>query len=491
MSVLAIATYLALDVWLMTRRSEKTSTALDMTHSVAVLPLRNLSANAAEDYFGDGMTDALITALARERLAHVTSMTSVMAYKGIDRPLPEIASELGVSHLVEGSVMRVGENVRITVQLIEAATDRHLWAESYERDVSDVLALQGDVVGRIVSSMAQHVAPDGAPTSSQIADIDPAAYEAHLRGRFFLNKMSEDGFEQGITYFKQAIEKAPDFAPSHSGLAACYCLLGGHGFELVSPGEGMPAAKKAVMEALRLDQSRAEPHAFLGIIQLKYDWDWRSAEESLARAIELNPSYSRGHIFYSFYLEAMGRQEEAVVEAEAAKTLDPLSRAANINLGWQYLQAGRAEDAKETFLKATEIYPNHWGVYWGMGQYHLRQGEIVEAISAFQMARSAGGGHAMPLSALGFAFAISGNERRALRTLHEVEALSRETYVSPYHMAVIHAGLGDKGAAFALLDDAYRVRSRSMAWLNVAPEMESLRDDPRFDALLFRVGLVE
>ncbi len=488
-SVLAIATYLALDVWLMTPRTEKTAAALDMTYSVAVLPLRNLSGDSDEDYFGDGMTDALITGLARERVAHVTSMTSAMAYKNIDRPMSEIGSELGVSHLVEGSVMRVGDDVRITVQLIEAAADRHLWAESYEGEMSDVLALQRDVVQRIVGSMAQHVTAVGAPAPTRIPDVNPLAYEAYLKGRFFLNKMTEDGFEKGIDYFKQAIEKAPDFAPSHSGMAVCYCLLGGHGFELVAPAEGMPTAKKAVMESLRLDSSQAEPHAFLGIIQLKYDWDWRSAEESFTRALELNPSYARGHIFYSFYLEAMGRQDEAVNEAEAARTLDPLSRAANINLGWQYLQAERLSDARQVFERATEIYPGHWGVHWGMGQYYLRAGEIEAAIASFELARAAGGGHAMPLSALGFAYAVSGHAERAKDALGKLQELSDETYVSPYQMAVVHAGLGDRDAAFQLLDEAYNMRSRSMAWLNVAPEMKSLRDDPRFDALLQRVGL--
>ena len=338
------------DFW---QRAAPAEQALDMTHSVAVLPLRNLSGDSSEDYFGDGMTDALITGLARERVAHVTSMTSVMAYKNVDRPMSEIGNELGVSHLVEGSVMRVGDDVRITVQLIEAATDRHLWAESYDGEMSDVLALQRDVVQRIVGSMAQHVTARAEPNPTRITDIDPLAYEAHLKGRFFLNKMTEDGFDKGIEYFKQAIEKAPDFAPSHSGMAACYCLLGGHGFELVVPREGMPTAKKAVMEALRLDSSQAEPHAFLGIIQLKYDWDWRSAEESFNRAIDLNPSYARGHIFYSFFLEAMGRQDEAIREAEAARTLDPLSRAANVNLGWQYL-AGPAVRRCKTHIRTRD-----------------------------------------------------------------------------------------------------------------------------------------
>ncbi len=465
----------------------------DASHinSIAVLPLRNFSGDPAEDYFSEGMTDALISGLAQKRVAHVTSMTSALAYKDSNRPIADIANELGVSHLVEGSVMRVGTRVRISVQLIEAKSDRHLWAESYERGMSDVLRLQDDVVMRIVSSIVEQITPTSTQNSTRVFDVDPVAYEAHLKGRFFLNSITEDGFKKAIKYFQQSIELEPKYAPSYSGMAACYCLLGGHGFELVKPSEGMPAAKKAVMESLRLDSQRAEPHAFLGIIQLKYDWDWRSAEESFERAIEINPSYSRAHIFYSFYLEAMGRQDEAIKEAKAARRLDPLSRAAGVNLGWQYLQADNLIDAKKTFEQTAEVYPNHWGVLWGVGQYHLHLREFNEALSYFSKSIAAGGGHALPISALGYTYAISDHPDQAREALRKLEALRKEDYVSPYHLATIHAGLGENDKAFALLEEAYDLRSRSMAWLNVAPEMDGLRSDPRFEELLLRIGLVK
>jgi TolB-like protein/tetratricopeptide (TPR) repeat protein len=455
--------------------------------SVAVLPLRNLSGDADQDYFSDGITDALIASLAKRDLVRVISMTSVMGYKNVNRPVADIARELNVSHVIEGSVLRVGDKVRITAQLVEAETDRHIWAESYARDISDVLAIQDDVVRRIVASISGQVGK----SPQDVRAVDPVAYEAQLRGRFFLNKMTEDGFRKGIEYFKQAIEKAPNYAEAHSGLATCFCLLGGHGFELIRPSEGMPAAKTAVMKALSLDDTLAEPHAFLGIIRLKYEWDWAGAEDSFKRAIELNPSYARARVFYSFFLEAMGRQEEAIEQAEQAKALDPLSLAVNTNLGWQYLQAGRLEQARQIFEGTAELDPDFWGVHWGLGHYRRQRGEYDEAIAAFQKAIDAGGGHSMPLSALGYAYAISGQPMEARKMLDRLVALAEESYVSPFNMATIHLGLGELDEAFAWLEKAFAERSRSMAWLNVAKEYDGIRADPRFTSLVRRVGLPE
>ncbi len=480
----------AFSFWPRSERAGGRSASDQQALTVAVLPLRNFSGDPAEDYFSQGMTDALITRLAQERIAHVTSMTSVMAFKDSNQPIANIGNQLGATHLVEGSVMRVDDKVRITVQLIEAVSDRHLWADSYERGMSDVLRLQDDVVERIVSSVAKKVTSGHASTSNIAPDIDPVAYEAYLKGRFFLNLMTEDGFRKGISFFKQSIETAPEYAPSHSGMAVCYCLLGGHGFEIVKPSEGMLAAKKGIMEALRLDSARAEPHAFLGIIQLKYDWDWQSAKDSFDRAVEINPSYARAHIFYSYYHEAMGDKDAAIRASEIARRLDPLSRATNINLGWQYLQAGQHADALEIFAHTAELYPNHWSVHWGIGQYHMRVGENDKAIAAFQKAYETGGGHAMPISALGYAYAVSGNILKANEAIKELEALGDDSYVSPYHLATIYAGLKENDKAFVLLNEAYDLRSRSIAWLQVAPEMDSLRSDPRFNELLRRVGLI-
>ena len=456
-------------------------------YAVAVLPLRNLSGDPKQDYFSDGITDALIASLAKTKSVRVISMTSIMAYKNVSRPVADIARELGVTHVIEGSVLRIGDRIRISAQLIEAASDDHLWAESYERDAADTLAIQNEVVGAIVAALPELAATTaGVETASA---IDPAAYEAQLKGRFFLRKMTAEGFRKGITYFKQAIEREPGYAAAYSGMASCYCLLGGHGFELVERAKGMRAAREAVMEALRLQDSQAEPHAFLGVIRLKYEWDWPGAEEAFQRSIELNPSLAQARLFYSFYLEAMGRQDEAIREAEEARAIDPLSPAINMNLGWQYLRAGRLEDAKKQFESTGELNSHLWGAHWGMGDYHRRKGAYDAAIAAFQRALEVRGGHVLPLSDLGYTYAVAGMPGEARAALERLQALAEKSYVSPYNMATIHVGLGEHDEAFVWLDKAYEQRSRSLAWLNVADEYDGLRAEPRFQALAQRIGL--
>ena len=444
-------------------------------HAIAVLPLRNLSGKPEEDYFSDGMTDALITSLAKQKTVRVTSLTSAMVYKNVNRPIADIARELNVDHVIEGSILRSGERVRITAQLIEATTDRHLWAESYERDLADVLAIQDDVARRIVASLAGNFDAMPAAGPETASAVDPEAQEAYLKGRYFRNQMTEGGFRKAVAYFKQAIAKAPDYAAAHSGMAACYCLLGGHGFELVEPREGMPAAKKAVMEALRLDDTLAESHAFLGIIRLKYEWDWSGAEEAFRHAIRLNPSYAQAHLFYGFFLEAMARQEEAIREAEAARMIDPLSLAVNVNLGWQYLRAGRLEEALRQFEKTDELRSDFWGVHWGLGHYHRRKGEYDGAIEAFEKAVEVGGGNTLPMTDLGYTYAIAGRPAEAQDMLDRLKTMAEKSYVSPYSMATIHVGLGEIDEAFAWLEKAFESRSRSIVWLKVAREYDGVR----------------
>jgi TolB-like protein/Flp pilus assembly protein TadD len=459
--------------------------------SVAVLPLRNLSGDPGQDYFSDGITDALISSLAKRGLFRVISMTSVMGYKNVNRPVADIARELNVSHVIEGSVLRVDDKVRITAQFIEAETDSHIWAESYARDVADVLAIQDEVVSRIVSSLSGQVASTKDTSQEKKPTVDPVAYEAQLKGRFFRNKVTEEGFNKSIKYFKQAIAKEPGYALAYSGLASCFCLLSGHGFELRRPKDAMPPAKAAALKALELDDSLAEPHAFLGIIRLKYEWDWPGAEEAFKRSIQLNPSYAQARVFYSFYLETMGRQDEAIREAEQARIIDPLSLAVNVNLGWQYLQAGRRERAKQVFESTAELNPTFWGVHWGLGHYYRQNGMYENAIAEFRKAIDAKGGHILSLTALGYTYAVSGKTTEARQVLERLKALSQESYVSPFNMATVLVGLNEKDEAFAWLDKAYQERSRSLAWLNVVKEFDGVRSDPRFKTLLRRVGLPE
>ena len=471
------------------RDTPAVATQLGAPYSIAVLPLRNLSGMPEEDYFSDGMTDALITGLARQQSLRVTSLTSAMVYKNVSRPIADIARELNVNLVIEGSILRSGDRVRITAQLVDVTIDRHVWSESYERDVADVLAIQDDVARRIVAALSGRVDAVAATRSKAVSAIDPAAHEAYLKGRYFRNQMTEDGFRKGIAYFEQAIEKEPRFAAAYSGIAACYCLLGGHGFELVEPALGMPAAKESVLQALELDDSMAEPHAFLGIIRLKYEWDWPAAEEAFRRAIQLNPSFAQAHLFYSFFLEAMGRQGEAIREAEAARVIDPLSLAVNVNLAWQYLRAGQLKRAMRQLESTDELQSGFWGVHWGRGHYYRRTGNYDAAIEAFEEAVDVGGGHTLPLTDLGYTYAIAGRTLEARAVLDRLAVLAETSYVSPYNSATIHMGLGDIDEAFAWLEKAFEGRSRSMAWLMVAPEYDGARSDPRFKSLVRRIGL--
>jgi len=467
------------------------STAYNRPKAVAVLPLRNLSGKRDEDYFSDGMTEALITGQAKHLPIPVISLTSALQYKNVQRPIAEIARDLNVSHVVEGSILRSGTRVRISAQLVDAVTARQVWAESYERDMADVLATQEDVARRIVASLSGNVNSVPVPVPKKATAIDPEAQQAYLKGRYFRNQMTEDGFRKGVVYFRRAIEKAPDYAEAYSGMAACYCLLGGHGFELVEPREGMPAARKAVMEAMRLDDTVAEAHAFLGIIRLKYEWNWSGAEQAFRRAIQLNPSYAQARMFYSFFLEAMGRQFEAIREAEAATTIDPLSLPANVNLGWQYLRAGQLGPALTQLRITQELRSDFWGVHWAFGHYHRLKGDFGKAATAFEKALQVGGGYTLPMTDLGYTYAIAGRSAEARDMLDRLKKMASKSYVSPYNMATVHVGLGEYDEAFAWLEKAFASRSRSLAWLKVAKEYDVLRSDPRFRSLIKRIGLPE
>lgn len=458
--------------------------------TIAVLPMRNISDAAEDDFLGVALTDALITSLARGPSLRVIAYASSRRFGAGAGAMDRIAGDLGVSHVVEGTVLREGEVVRITAKLIDVETGRYLWAESYDRPIVELLSLQAELARRIVSSLAAVVTGEGAvPVAGSTDTADPAAQEAYLMGRYFRNMATESGFRKGIAYFKDAIAKDPDFAEAYSGMAACYCVLGGHGLELVDPREGMPLAKQAIDEALRLNDGLAEAHAFAGIIHLKFDWDWDGAERSFRRSIEINPSYAQAHLFYSYFLEAMGDEAGAVREAEAARRLDPLSLPLNINLVWQYLRAGKAEAALERLEWTRDLNPDFWGVHWGYGQYYRSMGASESAIASFERAVDAGGGHALPVADLGYAYAKAGRVADARRMLRHLNELAKTSYVSPYNMAVIHIGLGDRDAAFDALDAAYAARSRSLAWLNVAHEFDAVRNDPRFRDLTQRIGL--
>lgn len=455
--------------------------------SIAVLPLNNVSGRQDDEYYSDAITEAVITKLARVKPLAVISLKSVMRYKQSDKPASEIARELDVTHILKGSLVRAADRIRISVELIDGQTDRSIWDQSYDRDAKDVLAIQGDLSAQIAQTLTGTMWP--AAKGGGASQIGPEAYEAYAKGRYFRNQLTANGFEKGIEYFRKVITEQPEFAPAYSGLASCYCLLGGHGLELVPPHQTMSAAKEAALKALHLDESLAEPHAVLGIIRTKYDWDWEGAERAFKRALELEPSYAQAHAWYSLYLEAMQRPVEAVLAAARARDLDPLSLGHNINLAWQLHQARRDDEALAQMQKTMELYPEFWGAHWALGQYYREKKQYSEALAELQKAVELGGGYTLAKSTLGYTYAVAGKRTEAIKIVRELEAMSQETYVSPAHIAVIYAGLGDNEVAFAWLEKAYLARARAMAWLNVSREWDGLRTDPRFAALLRKVGL--
>lgn len=302
--------------------------------SLAVLPLTNLNANPAQEYFADGMTEALITELAKISAVRVISRTSVVQYKETKKTLPEIAHELKVDAIVEGSLLYSGDQVRINAQLLQANPERHLWAESYERKISDILALQSEVTRAIATEINARLTPQEQAHLTRVRQVNPEAYQAYLKGRYFWNKRTPEGFNKGIKYFNQAIVIDPSYAPAFAGLADCYNLLNDN--DVLPPKEAIPRAKAAAEQALAIDSTLAEAHASLGFALARYDWDWIGAEHELQRAIELQPNYAIAHHWYALQLGMMGRFQEAMMEMNKALELDPLSLIINANIGWLF-----------------------------------------------------------------------------------------------------------------------------------------------------------
>jgi len=453
--------------------------------SLAVLPLENLSGDATQEYFADGMTDELITEVAKISSLRVISRTSVMQYKGAHKPLAAIANELGVDAVVEGTVVRSGQKVRITGQLIRARDDRHLWSEKYERDLGDIVTLQGEVAQAIASQIQIKLTPQEHTNLARARPVRPQAYEAYLKGTYFLNKLTEASLYKSIEFFSQAITLDPAYAPAYAGLSQSYVYLGIFG--LRPSGEVYPQARAAAMKALQLDETVAEAHNTLADVKKGYDWDWVAAEAEYKRALELNASYSRAHSWYADYLSKMGRHDEAIAEAKRARELDPISVNSNTLLGMILYRARRYDESREACQKALELDPTHPNALWFQALAHEQKHELPEAIAELKEAVSISD---TPLyrGLLANAYALAGERAKALSALDELKALSLQRYVSPLDIAVVYTGLGDRNSAFQWLEKAYQERTMRIQELP-DPIFDSLRSDPRFRDLMRRIGL--
>jgi TolB-like protein/DNA-binding winged helix-turn-helix (wHTH) protein/Flp pilus assembly protein TadD len=455
--------------------------------SLAVLPLESLSSDASQDYFADGMTDELISDLGQIRALRVISRTSVMAYKHARKPLPQIARELNVDAVVEGTVLRSRDQVRITAQLIEAATDKHLWSQSYEGELRDTLALQNKVAKAIADQIQINLNPQEQAALKTVKVVIPEAYESYLKGRYFWNKRTADGLKVALAYFNQAIDEDPKYAPAYSGLADTYALLADWEYGVMTPKEALPKAKAAAIKALELDNTLGEAHNSLAFCLDVFDWDLDSAGKEFRRAIELNPSYATAHQWYAAHLIVSGRNDEAIAEIRKAEILDPLSLIISADLADFLVIAHSYDESIRESRKTIEMDPNFALAHNQLGQAYLQKQMQDEAIAELQKAVQLSGGSPTCLANLARAYVASGKRSEAVKLLSDLKERSNSNNSDAAEIAVIYVALGDTDQAMNWLEKCYEERFNPSVLLRAG--FDPIRSDPRFKNLLRRIGL--
>jgi TolB-like protein/Tfp pilus assembly protein PilF len=454
---------------------------------IAVLPFENLGVDKENAYFADGIQDEILTRLSKVANLKVISHTSTQHYKGVPRNLPEIAKQLGVAHVLEGSVQKNGDTVRVNVQLIRAANDSHLWAETFDRKLTDIFSVESEIAKAIADQLRAKLTGDEEQVIAAKPTDNMEAYDLYLRGQYFWNKRTNEGFERSIDYFRQAINKDPRFARAYAALADSYVLNSGYNSS-VPPTEVMPKAQEAAARALELDEGLAEAHTALAVIAQDYDWDWKTAEREYRRAIELNPNYATAHHWYGEYLALQGRFDEAFHEMERARQLDPLSliigsdNCVILYYARQYdrsiAQCQAVLQMEPTFLYAHQPYP------------YVEKGLYAEAVADVQQyQRTPGVDPAWTQALLAYVYGRSGQSTEAERALEELKKLSQKSKVDPQIFLVAYVGVGKKDDALTYLEKAYAAHSISLTNLKVAPAYDPLRSEPRFQDVLRGMGL--
>ena len=456
-------------------------------NSIAVLPFANISPEEGQEYFCDGMTDEIIGKLSTLKELKVVSRTSVMRYKNTDKSIKEIGQELDVASVLEGSVRKERDDIRITAQLINVKDGFHLWSDIYDRKLERIFDVQSDVAENIVNALKTRLTPEEKKRLSVIPQIKPEAYQAYLKGRFYWNKRTGEDLRKAINYFEKAIEEEPDYALGYGGLADCYNLLSF--YSNVPSKESFPMARKAALKSIALDETLAEAHNSLAYATYRYYWDFAGAEREFKRAIELNSNYASARFWHGEFLMMQGRFSEAFREMNLALKLDPVSLIINSGFGLLYYFARQPEKAVRQARKTLELDPNFAHAHSVLGGAYAYLNKFPEAIAEIEKAVELSGGSSFYMSKLGWTYAQAGKDNEAKRILEKLKELSNKHYVSPFHIACVYAGLKENDRAFDWLERAYKERDELLIAIKTNPYLDPIRTDERFSELLKKIGL--
>ena len=456
--------------------------------SIAVLPFKSFGVDGSDEYLGIGIAETLTTRLSSLKLLTVRPTSAVLKYTSSEKETVVAGRELEVDTVLEGSIRRLGDRVRVTARLVSVADGSVLWADKSDENFTDIFKVEDSISGKVAEALALKLSGEEQKRLTRRYTDNAEAYQLYLKGRYFWNKRTEHGFNRGIVQFKQAVKKDSNYTLAYAGLADSYIGLTFYNF--AAPNETMPKAKEAAMNALAIDNALAEAHASLAHVLMNYDWNWSEAEKEFKLSIELNPDYATAHQWYAIhYLTATGRPEEALREMKRALALEPTSLVMNTFMGATLYFAGRYDEAIEQCRGTIEMDPNFAVAHWHLGLAYEQKGMFDEAIAAFQKATTLSGGSPLMKASLGHAYAKANRKDQATMILNELTELSKQPYVSSYETAAIYVALGDNEQEFKLLEKAYKEHCFHLAYLKVWPQFSVVRPDQRFQDLVQRIGL--